>query len=395
MRVLLTSWAWPSHYYPMVPLGWALQAAGHDVLVASQPALAGTIAASGLPGISIGSDVDLSPHMERFFERSRNRRAQGKKPDERRDLKGKGPIALKMFIDLAEAMVVGLLDLTSNYKPDLIVYDPTTYAAPIAAATHNIPSARQLWGVDYIYHLHPYETEAFIPLYHHHNLHPENINTLGTITLDPCPTQAQITATYPRHLTQYIPYNGPSTLPPWLLTPPSTHRICLTWGTSSTTLGRRLAFAGNLIDMLGSIAEDLNIEVVAALSEIDNSLLSGEPSPRVRVVERLALHLLLPTCDAIIHQGGMGTTMTAITTHTPQLIIPQLPDQIFNAQQFTGTGAALHLSRDTTNPTTLRHAVHQLLTDPTYRHHTTTLHRELDSRPPLTHTIRILTQLTT
>ncbi|MBV9163997.1 MAG: DUF1205 domain-containing protein [Pseudonocardiales bacterium] len=416
----MTSWAWPSHYYPMVPLGWALLAAGHEVLVASQPALAGTIAASGLPGTSVGDDIDFTEIVTREIGdhldiKETMRNCFGVEVDMAEVLKHgvdatlppelrarwdkiRHPLilrALSPFVQLAEAMVAELLSLINNYKPDLIIYDPTTYAAPIAAAIHNIPTARQLWGVDYTYHIRSYETEALTPLYHHHNLQPENVNTFGTLTLDPCPTQAQVPSTYPRHRTRYIPYNGPATLPPWLLTPPTINRICLTWGTSSTRLGQKLGFAGNLIDMLNDIAEDLDVEVVAALSEIDNSLLSGEPSPRVRVVERLALHLLLPTCDAIIHQGGMGTTMTAIITNTPQLIIPQLRDQILNARQLTHTGAALHLDRDTTNPTTLHHALHQLLTNPAHRHHATALCRELHTRPPLTHTIHTLTQLTT
>ena len=58
MRVLFTTWAWPSHLYAMVPLARACAAAGHEVLVASQPALRREIERCGLPAAVVGADVD-------------------------------------------------------------------------------------------------------------------------------------------------------------------------------------------------------------------------------------------------------------------------------------------------------------------------------------------------
>ena len=40
MRVMLTPWPNPAHLYPIVPLAWALQSAGHEVCIASHAALA-------------------------------------------------------------------------------------------------------------------------------------------------------------------------------------------------------------------------------------------------------------------------------------------------------------------------------------------------------------------
>jgi UDP:flavonoid glycosyltransferase YjiC (YdhE family) len=60
MRVLFTTFAWPSHYYPMVPLAWALRLAGHEVRMTSQPELLPTMRASGLPVTPVGTDVDLT-----------------------------------------------------------------------------------------------------------------------------------------------------------------------------------------------------------------------------------------------------------------------------------------------------------------------------------------------
>ena len=48
MRVLMTSVAVEAHFNGMVPLAWALRAAGHEVHFASHPALTEPIAAAGL-----------------------------------------------------------------------------------------------------------------------------------------------------------------------------------------------------------------------------------------------------------------------------------------------------------------------------------------------------------
>src|SRR4051812_34880722 len=54
MRVLFTTWDWAGHFFPMVPLGWALRAAGHEVLVATDPGFAPTVTGAGLPALPVG-----------------------------------------------------------------------------------------------------------------------------------------------------------------------------------------------------------------------------------------------------------------------------------------------------------------------------------------------------
>jgi hypothetical protein len=50
MKVLIVTFPAPSHYFPLVPMGWALRASGHDVRVACPASFAGVVTASGLPG---------------------------------------------------------------------------------------------------------------------------------------------------------------------------------------------------------------------------------------------------------------------------------------------------------------------------------------------------------
>ncbi|RQX22278.1 hypothetical protein DLJ57_25730, partial [Micromonospora chalcea] len=56
----MSTWGWRSHFYSLVPLGWALQAAGHEVRVASHPSMVAAISSAGLAAVPLGADVDFA-----------------------------------------------------------------------------------------------------------------------------------------------------------------------------------------------------------------------------------------------------------------------------------------------------------------------------------------------
>ncbi|MET9079971.1 nucleotide disphospho-sugar-binding domain-containing protein, partial [Streptomyces sp. NPDC004232] len=94
--------------------------------------------------------------------------------------------------------------------------------------------------------------------------------------------------------------------------------------------------------------------------------------------------LLLPTCHALIHQGGAGTTMTAMTHATPQLILPWAPDAVINAQQVAKTGAGHHLPPNDLDDTTLQTTLNSFLQNlPDHREAAALLHTQhLDMPTP-------------
>ncbi len=53
---------------------------------------------------------------------------------------------------------------------------------------------------------------------------------------------------------------------------------------------------------------------------------------------------LLPQSSAIVHHGGLGTVAAALASGTPQLILPWVNDQPFNAKSVVRLGAGLSLS---------------------------------------------------
>lgn len=60
MRVLLTTWAAPGHLFPMVPLAWAFQAAGHEVRVAGPPSCQDAITQAGLSAVEAGDQAAIA-----------------------------------------------------------------------------------------------------------------------------------------------------------------------------------------------------------------------------------------------------------------------------------------------------------------------------------------------
>src|SRR5262245_56951211 len=69
----------------MVPVAWALRTAGHEVRMASQPALLPTMCASGLQATAVGRDVDVAAEFRAAKDHLRRtgteRRTRTVRPD--------------------------------------------------------------------------------------------------------------------------------------------------------------------------------------------------------------------------------------------------------------------------------------------------------------------------
>jgi UDP:flavonoid glycosyltransferase YjiC (YdhE family) len=387
MKVLFATWAWPTHLYPMVPLAWAFRNAGHDVRVASQPALAGTIRACGLPPVVVG--VDTPPPAQIMAEvRRREYGTEGSSmtaPKRQR---------LAVSVRMAEAMVDGLLSVARGWAPDVIVYEPTTYAAPLVAAVTGIPALRHLWGVDVHVAARPHEAEAFAPLCK--RLGIEEFTPAGTATLDPCPPRLQLDKGGPRIPMRYVPYNGSGTMPRWLLDGPVRRRICVTGGLSLSwrAASGSPAAAGGAAEApamstacLVHALRGLDAEVIVAVSPADRAALGDQP-PGVRVVEMLPLHLVLGGCDLVVSRGGNGTLMTAVATATPQLCIPGQRADWASARALARTGAGEFADPGLATPDDIRAAAQRVLDDRDYQDAAWQLRDEAHARPAPAQAVR-------
>jgi UDP:flavonoid glycosyltransferase YjiC (YdhE family) len=428
MRVLFTTWAWPSHYFPMVPLAWALHTAGHDVRMTSQPDLTPTMRTSGLPCTPIGTNLDVAA-VYRNARRLLDEPGTAIRPERPNPPPGRTtrmtdhlvsyldntdllpsyamlrrledetyalfralwatsgsekPWRLSLHGEAAQTMVDDLLELARSWRPDLIVYDALTFAGPLVAKLIGVPAVRSLFGPDVTYFT---QTTGLTPLLERFGL--DDLDLLGAATFDPCPAGLQLPDTVVptrRFRARYIPYNGLPEVPAWLpdrphQQPGRRERICLTWGTSIHRLfGEQAFLPGDVLQGCAKLADERDAELILAITANQRHLLP-DPPPNVRIVESVPLNALLPTCDALIHQGGAGTMLTALHHGLPQLVLPQLFDEAANAFMLAATGAGQTRAALELTASDLITTGHDLLENPIHRTAAQSLRDEMHHQP--------------
>jgi UDP:flavonoid glycosyltransferase YjiC (YdhE family) len=374
MRILMSTWGWRSHFYCLVPLGWALQAAGHEVRVASHPSMIEPITAAGLAAVPLGSDVRFAEVFADRIDKVGRLDASGSGGAD-----GLVPAitADGGVVRFADALLDSLVDYGRAWRPDLMLWEPFNLAAPIAAAVLGVPGVQQLWGPDSSVTLR-LDPEAVIgPLAGRHGLAADQVSLTGARTLDPVPEPMQVLLTQPSWPMRYVPYNGPAVLPAWLHRTPDRPRVCVTAGTMMAGAG--LIDRLDLTGVIRAVAE-LDVEVVAVLEPVQQQRLGPLPD-NVRVADvPLALRLLLPSCAALVQQGGAGTTMTALACGVPQLILPQVSDQHFNGERLAVTGAGTALTEP--DPVAVRKLVGELVGDGSWRDAAAFMRERVRQMPP-------------
>jgi UDP:flavonoid glycosyltransferase YjiC (YdhE family) len=384
MRLLFVTAAFAGHYNPLVPLGWAALADGHEVMVASHPGFASTITGSGLPALPVGPDIE--PFAFMAGRREDGQDGQGGPDRQARD----GARSRAGFRQIAERfaalMADEAVDFTRYWRPDAVVYEPMALLGPLLARIVGVPAVRHLWTMDFTAHASDFSSEADSPLAAAYNV--GRVPVHGDLTIDPCPPRLQIADDLPRQLIRYVPYNGRAVVPDWLGTPPARPRVCVTWGATLGHLGR-MGHVPGVVRALG----ELPCDVVIAVTDEQRELFTDLPA-NVTHIGPVALDQLLPSCDAVVHHGGGGTTMTAAVHGIPQLILPSLPDQAFNARQLAAAGAGRHIPPGAgQTPEAVLAETRLILTRPGYRQAAGDLRAELLAQPTPAEVTRVLERL--
>ncbi|WP_225102167.1 nucleotide disphospho-sugar-binding domain-containing protein [Streptomyces sp. CoH27] len=375
MRALFTTSDWGGHYYCMVPLGWALQAAGHEVRVACPPGQARAVSDAGLVAMPVldGPDMTYCTRLIRYQEA-----VDGTSPLPGPPLH---PVTGKPVQDLTEFDVAAetarfwqeagrsvqrsydaVVEFAGAWRPDLAVYDMMAPEGALAARLAGVPALYHSAGLFGAAETDPVlETGLEDPTgsFARHGAKPWNRDQIEYV-IDPSPRES-----LPPHgdalriPVRPVPYNGVRVLPDWLLEPPAGRRVCVLWGYSAT------AMYGPFVPALRHTLEAAaatGAEVVLTASGEQVAAL-GELPPGVQVLSDFPVDLLLPTCDAVIHHGGAGTAMNAFTAGVPQLCLTLSIDQPVFRERLTRGGAALALSALTSAPEQIHEAVAALLDD--------------------------------
>ncbi|MFF4403265.1 nucleotide disphospho-sugar-binding domain-containing protein [Streptomyces sp. NPDC001262] len=367
MRVLFTTWSWPSHLYALVPLAWACRAAGHEVLVASQPGLTARTVGCGLNAVEVGRDVDTVGMVRGYLLPT------AASPAARPSGRTAGPRAAEMFLAHADSMTDDLVRVARTWQPDIVVHEPTTWAGPIAAAAAGVPAVRHLYGTDLLLRARAVLPDLLAPLAERNGV--GDVDPFGTVTIDPVPQSMQPGSAPWRLPVQYVPFNGPGH-PPAVPPPSGRPRVCVTWGHTLARLDPKRFLLPAVVDALAGT----DAEVVAAVSAPQRELLGAVPDG-VHVLVDAPLHRVLPGCDLVIGHGGAGTILTSLAHGIPLLLVPQLPDHAGHSAQVFAAGAGDVLTADEATPARLRERTGQLLDDGKRRAAARLLRAEMLAQP--------------
>jgi UDP:flavonoid glycosyltransferase YjiC (YdhE family) len=329
MRAVFMPLPGRSHAFQMVPLAWAMMAAGHDVtVIAGLDAI--DVRDAGVAVVDPFAGVVLEDNSATVMQQAGDifRSAAALSTEQILAMKPYALLPWDRFVDPYVAAAERL-------RPDLIVHDPVFNAGLIAADALDVPTVGQGEGLLRF----PGELvwEQTTAAFERHRVAlPKKL-----AVIDPAPASL-MEAGAPTWRMRYVPYNGSGVVPAWLLEPPSRPRIAVTLGTASPGAG----LAG-VLERVIAAARVLDCEFAVTVTEAAAEPLGPLPD-NVRVTGWVPLQYLLRTCVAVVHHGGAGTMFSACAAGIPQLVVPEAAAYEYNARALAGYGCGIPGTPDLT-----------------------------------------------
>lgn len=349
MRVLFTPFPATPHVNAQVPLAWALRSAGHDVRMASRPEVHDDILAAGLAAVPLG---EVNGHDGAAGP------GRGEEPPAPSGPEEEAWLGDSPFGDLAEEpaharvhtaltararharrttasrpVIADLVGFLRDWRPDLVVWDPTDHAGAVAAMAHGAAHARLVPGLDLVgwtrgrYRALPQahpdapREDAFRewlgPILAEHGRVFAEEAVLGQWTVNSLPAPLRLPVSHRQVPVRHVPYNGFSHMPDWLCEPPTRPRVCLALDRFFLGVDGLPASVPALLDAICDVDAEVVVPLPAGLPDA-----LGELPDNVRLADGVPLDLLLPSCVTLIHHGGPNDIADALAHGVPQLMLP-------------------------------------------------------------------------
>jgi UDP:flavonoid glycosyltransferase YjiC (YdhE family) len=366
VRILFASAPGHGLTLPLVPLAWAARAAGHEVLLATTSEMATVAPAAGLPVHDVYPDRDVWGDLMR-------RVMSGGEPAE--DLPEEYRLAAKAgnpFGLFTVTMTPGTIEAGRAFGADLVAYPSDHVAGMLTAAAVRVPALEV--GNRISWSMRDVDWRAG-----HDGFGDGAVNDLVRARLDIHGTPVPVARIDPRPPSmgglradevthderdgapwwpmRFVPYNGGTVVPDWAMRRPGRPRVAVTLG----TVVPAVSGVSSLTVVLSALG-GMDVEVVLAAGTADLSELGTLPE-NVRTVGYLPLSSFLPTCAAIVHHGGSGTTAAPLFYGVPQLVLPSFADNPLAAERVVQRGVGLAHDPTTVDAATLRASLGRLLTE--------------------------------
>lgn len=256
----------------------------------------------------------------------------------------------------------------ARWRPDLVVHEWGVPGVAVAARRAGISGLWHGFG-------------RMIPEGIGLELPTSNAETAGLPHLDICPPSLQdkdFIATQDRIELRPVPYSKPA---PLSVQDTSASLVYLTLGTAFGT-------PELLTTAIAGLAP-LGAHLVVAAGRVGPEQLGYVPD-NVTVRAWVPQADLLPHVDLVVHHGGSGTTLGALTAGVPQLVLPQGADQFANADALCAVGAASRLLPDELTTDAITERARSLLTDKETRAAARTIAEEIAHMPSPAEVARLL-----
>jgi UDP:flavonoid glycosyltransferase YjiC (YdhE family) len=346
MKFLFTSNPLFGHFLPMVPLIRAVQAAGHQVRVATGADLAPEVHRHGFPIWAVG------PKMSQVWAELAATALPGQDEDEHQR-----HAATTLFAHPAVARARQLVPMAASWRPDVVVHELYELAGGEAATA--IGAAHVIHG----FGTHIPDLADFAQV-----VGSAVADELGTPNraaelfaapyLDPCPPSLQPPGPNPfGNVLGIRPEPGVTypgeRLPDPMRRLPYERTSCLTLGTAFNAFDAwRLALEA---------VREMEVNVIATTgSDLDPVQFGPQPS-HVALARFIPQALVLRQVDAVVCHCGPGTMLGALAEGRPIVALPMAADQFANAEQVVRTVSGLAVPPEERTPEAIRRAVEQVL----------------------------------
>lgn len=368
MRVLMTCQPFYSHLVPvLVPAAKALRRAGHEVAVATAPAMAPHLAAAGIEHLPLPNVLTLTELVAR--------RAAAPKGDVR---EASGSLTIAFAGTLAGVFARDVLEVARSWRPDVLVRECKEFGGYLAAEKLGLPQA-VLDTSPYSALNLPMVRDALNGQRAEFGLdtvdepgHPEGFLLAGVVPAAWYPDELRVSTA--RHY-RPAPLAGP--LDASLLDLPDDRPLVLAGlgSVARTFVPETPKVLETMITALG----DVPCTAVVALGSDPDEWAGSRPG-NVRLMSFVPQQLLLESADLVLTHGGFGSVAEAIRAGTPMVLLPMFSDQSHNAARTAGLGLGLQLDVESATPASLAESCALALAGP-YRHRAAAMSRQSRACP--------------
>ncbi|WP_130288112.1 glycosyltransferase [Pseudonocardia sediminis] len=326
MRVLVVSAPMTGHLLPLLPLADALWDSGHEVLLAS----GGEALEADTGNLPV---IDVARNLR--FGRIAAAAMVTHPVTARAELAGRGGDrgVRSLFGPVNEELADALVTVVAQWRPDVVIHEPLAAAGALAAARHDVPAVLQennlFAGADLVGATVGARTMQRAMWRHGMTALPAPALTL---TIAPPSLVGERDGLPMRPVDTGHRRRGDADVPGWLRAPSDRPRVLVT-RTTVAGPGR-----GDPMAAAVRAATDVDCELVLVRPTAKVARRAG---PGVRTVGWVPLPEVLPGCAGVVHHGGAGTVLAALSAGIPQLAVPGAGDRRHNAELVDARGAGI------------------------------------------------------